>query len=67
MPYSSRPPRLATWLLSHFRPRGDLDLLLGDLHEEFDDILHRSGRTEARRWYWRQTLRSLPNLTYDLG
>ncbi|MEM1093632.1 MAG: ABC transporter permease [Bacteroidota bacterium] len=67
MPCSSRPPRLATWLLSHFRPRGDLDLLLGDLHEEFDDILRRSGRTEARRWYWRQTLRSLPNLSYDFA
>ncbi|MEM1093633.1 MAG: ABC transporter permease [Bacteroidota bacterium] len=63
----TRPPRLATWLLSHFRPRGDLDLLLGDLHEEYADMLERSGRTEARRWYWRQTLRSLPNLTYDLG
>ncbi|MEM6647152.1 MAG: ABC transporter permease [Bacteroidota bacterium] len=63
----TRPPRLATWLLSHFRPRGDLDLLLGDLEEEYADILERSGRTEARRWYWRQTLRSLPNLTYDLG
>ncbi|GAB5518051.1 MAG: ABC transporter permease [Rhodothermales bacterium] len=62
---SSRPPRLAIWLLSHFRPRGDLDLLLGDLEEEFHDIQLASGLREARRWFWRQTFRSLPGLSFD--
>ncbi|GAB5518050.1 MAG: ABC transporter permease [Rhodothermales bacterium] len=60
-----RPPRLAVWLLSHFRPRGDLDLLLGDLEEEFHDIQHRAGQREAHRWFWRQTFRSLPGLSFD--
>jgi preprotein translocase subunit SecY len=44
---ATRPPALATWLLTH-AARGN-DALVGDLFEE-----HRRRRSDA--WYWRQVL-----------
>lgn len=47
--HESEPPRLASWLLRHTRPRGDDGALEGDILER-----HREGRTDA--WFWRQVL-----------
>jgi hypothetical protein len=47
---SSRPPIVATWVLTHFGNRNEV--LAGDLIEEY-----RRGRSAA--WYWRQVVVAL--------
>lgn len=62
---SGRPPRFAEWLVARSLRSGacDRDAVLGDLAEEFHDMAERRGAPAARRWYWRQTVRSIgPNL-----
>ena len=56
-----RPPRLAEALLHALLPSDDRDEVLGDLAEEFSERVMASA-TQARLWYWRQALRSLPPL-----
>jgi putative ABC transport system permease protein len=44
-------------------PKADREAILGDLLEEFATLAARAGSSDASRWYWRQTRRSLlPNL-----
>ena len=57
-----RPPRIAVWLVSLFAPTGEAELMLGDLLEEFSQLVARVGLSVARRWYWRQTLKTIPSL-----
>jgi predicted permease len=52
------PPRLAEWLVRRIAPRGDRDVVLGDLHESFGRVALSEGPAAARRWYWQQTLTS---------
>jgi hypothetical protein len=53
-----RPPRIA-WLVDLFT----LDpSIAGDLLEEFSDLASKSGGTSARRWYWRQCLKTIAHL-----
>lgn len=55
----SAPPRVAEllmWLASSHTERG---FVLGDFREMFEDRVARAGIRDARRWYWRETLRSL--------
>jgi hypothetical protein len=54
------PPRGAEWLISLFA--NTEDAINGDLSEEFSLLASQSGNVFARRWYWRQTLKSLPHL-----
>jgi putative ABC transport system permease protein len=52
---TSRPPRLADWLLRRVLPRNtDGDTIRGDLREEFARRVAASGRASA--WYWRAVL-----------
>jgi len=60
---SLNPPRGAAWLISLFANREDS--IPGDLSEEFAQIGAQSGGAIARRWYWRQTLKSLPHLAFS--
>lgn len=60
------PPRWAAFVLSHMRPQGDADILLGDLEEEFLYMVETCGLRRAHVWYARQALRSLPLFTQDL-
>ncbi|MEO8360690.1 MAG: hypothetical protein ABI672_11725, partial [Vicinamibacteria bacterium] len=56
---SPRPPALAALLIRFTAPATDVDVMLGDLEEEF----HRRAAThpsEARFWFWQQALRSAP-------
>jgi len=46
---STRPPKVAKWLLGHFGSSPNNDSVIGDLDERY-----RAGRSEA--WYWRQAL-----------
>ena len=49
---SSKPPRVATWLLEHFRSGSRNDYITGDLMEAYQ-----CGRSRA--WYWRQVLTAI--------
>ena len=56
------PPRLAVWLLTLFAPDKEAESILGDLLEEFTLLASKSGVPFARRWYWRQTLKTILQL-----
>lgn len=55
-----RPPRLGTWLVELFASAEQAESILGDFHEEFSDVVSKSGVLAARRWYWRQINDSIP-------
>lgn len=62
------PPRTAERLLEALGARADFrDPLLGDMDEEYMDRAERDGERAARRWYWRESLRTAPHLLYDWG
>lgn len=59
----SSPPQLAQHLLGALGAHADTrDAILGDLHELFVARATRDGASAARRWYWREALRSAPHL-----
>ena len=60
--YFVQPPRLAMWLLSLFALDDAAEHILGDLLEEFTRLASKSGLSFARRWYWRQTLKTILQL-----
>jgi len=55
-------PHGAEWLIRLFANAEEIDLILGDLSEEFAQLASQSGTAFARKWYWRQTMKSLPHL-----
>ena len=57
-----RPPVLAEAFIAAAAPSGDYEIVAGDLHEEYVRIRHLSGAKAANRWYWVQTLLSMPPL-----
>jgi hypothetical protein len=54
----AQPPRIAIWLVSLFNAPGE-ESILGDLLEEYAHVASKSGVAFARRWYWRQTLKTI--------
>jgi len=56
---SVQPPRVAVWLLDLFTPYEQTESISGDLLEEFSDVASKSGVAYARRWYWRQSVRTI--------
>jgi len=54
------PPPFGRWLFERLLPIDDQIAVLGDLHEEFCERAETHGVRQARRWYRRQVLRSLP-------
>jgi hypothetical protein len=58
-PHLVQPPRLAVWLVTLFGLEDEAESILGDLLEEFSLLASRSGVSFARRWYWRQTLKTI--------
>jgi hypothetical protein len=57
-----QPPRFAVWLVDLFTPYEQAESISGDLLEEFNDLVLKSGATFARRWYWRHTVKTVANL-----
>jgi len=57
-----RPPFLAQALVAAAAPASDYEIVAGDLHEEYLRIMHAGGAKVANRWYWAQTVRSIPSL-----
>ncbi len=56
--HSASPPHIAAWLVNLVAAPDQAETILGDLLEEFSSIVPRSGIASARRWYWRQSLRT---------
>src|SRR5438046_6787520 len=46
------PPKVATWLLTHFGSGANNEVLLGDLIERYQQGL-------PRMWYWKQSLKAI--------
>jgi putative ABC transport system permease protein len=53
------PPALAEWIARLSAPAGERADLLADLRDELNEHAARLGPAAARRWYWRQVLRSI--------
>ena len=62
--FSIQPPRLAVWLINLFSVPDNEEAIIGDLLEEFSQIAYQAGVVFARRWYWRQTLKTIVHLIY---
>ena len=58
--YFVHPPRIAVWLVHLFSPPDEA--IVGDLLEEFSHLASKSGVAFARRWYWRQTVKTIAYL-----
>jgi len=56
-----RPPHIATWVVNLFVSTEE-ESILGDLLEEYSDLVSKSGVSFARRWYWRQTVKTIAHL-----
>jgi hypothetical protein len=57
-----RPPCIAIWLVDLFAPYAQADAISGDLQEEFSGVAAKSGIAFARRWFWRQSARTIADL-----
>jgi hypothetical protein len=57
-----RPSRIGVWLVTLFTPADQAESIVGDLLEEFCQLASKSGVAFARRWYWRQTVKTIPHL-----
>ena len=55
----TRSPRLAAWLVELFASAEQAESILGDLQEEFSVLASKSGVVFARRWYWRQSVKTI--------
>lgn len=57
-----QPSSIATWLVNLFTPAEEAESILGDLLEEFSYLASKSGVAVARRWYWRQTVKTIAHI-----
>lgn len=57
-----RPPFIANWLIGLFTSGWHADAIPGDLLEEFSEVASKSGLAYARRWYWRQSVKTVVDL-----
>jgi hypothetical protein len=60
--YLGQPPRLAVWFLNLFTAHESAESIFGDLLEEYSYLASKSGVTFARRWYWRQAVKTIAHL-----
>jgi hypothetical protein len=56
-------PRLALWFVNLFATGEEGESILGDLLEEYSQLASKSGAAVARRWYWRQTAKTIAHLS----
>jgi putative ABC transport system permease protein len=57
-----KPPKIAQFFLTKLLNEYAEVPLLGDLEEEYRTIATEFGKRHARIWYWRQVIKSLPNI-----
>jgi len=56
-----KPPRIAEWILRRIVNRGEIEVIGGDLEEEYRDTVEKKGIGQARIWYWTLILVSTPS------
>jgi hypothetical protein len=56
------PPRIAVWFVDLFIPNKQAESIPCELLEEFSDLASKSGLVSARRWYWRQSAKTIVGL-----
>jgi hypothetical protein len=56
------PSRIGVWLVNLFTPAEQAESIVGDLLEEYSDLATKSGVAFARRWYRRQTVKTVAHL-----
>jgi len=56
------PPRIAVRLVNLFSSDEEAESIEGDLLEEYTHIASKWGTPFARRWYWRQTAKTIVHL-----
>jgi len=61
-PQIVQPPRIAVRLVNLFSSDEEAETIEGDLLEEYTHITSEHGATFARRWYWRQTAKTIVHL-----
>ena len=61
-PQFVQPPRIAVWLVNLFSSDQEAESIEGDLLEEYTHIATKRGASFARRWYWRQTAKTIAHL-----
>ena len=59
MPRQVHPPRVVSWFVDLFPPIEQTETIQGDLLEEFSGLVSTSGIDLARRWYWRQSVKTV--------
>jgi hypothetical protein len=57
-----QPPLIALWLLKLFTHAEQAETIEGDLLVELSFIASHSGNRVARKWYWRQMVKTIPHL-----
>lgn len=62
MTSQTQPPRIALWLVNLFAAGEEAESILGDLLEEYSQLASKSGAAVARRWYWRQAVKTIAHL-----
>ena len=63
MTTQTQPPRTAAWLVNLFATGEDAESILGDLLEEYSQLASQLGAPVARRWFWRQTVKTIAHLS----
>jgi hypothetical protein len=59
-PHLVGPPRIAVWLLRLFALDNEAEpMFLDELLEKFLCLVSKTGGAFARRWYWRQTIKTV--------
>jgi hypothetical protein len=61
-PQNVQPPRIAVRLVNLFSSDEEAESIEGDLLEEYTHIASKRGASFARRWYWRQTAKTIAHL-----
>jgi predicted permease len=59
----SKPPGLALRIISRIAIHGEEYSPLGDLEEEYNEIIKDIGTNRARFWFWMQALKAIPAFT----
>jgi len=60
--YLGQLPRPAVWLINLFTAHENAESIFGDLLGEYSYLASKSGVTLARRWYWRQIVKTIAHL-----
>ncbi|UCE41827.1 MAG: ABC transporter permease [Candidatus Aminicenantes bacterium] len=63
--YSSRPPKIAQFLLAKTIDKNIRYSAIGDFDEIFASIAKQEGNIRARLWYWTQVAKSIPSFITD--